>query len=260
MTKTKALMVTPNRWNMLLSIAQETYEARAFGVRRGEAAIKLLFCLEYGLPLSAANQGLYVVNGRVAAMGQIAAAELRKHPDYDYTIERLDDKGCTIAVSRHGEVIGTASFTEEDARRAELIDKDNYRHFPSDMYFNRAIGRAMRRFAPDALSMTVYTPEELGAEVNQDSEASVWTVSQPATSVLDEIEARVERNKSAEPGFKQPEATPAPASVEPKYNSIEKLLAEWSAEHIITANEGKIPATAEECQKVAEKLEDQNVG
>jgi len=255
---TKALIVTPDRWNMLLSIAQEMYESRAFGVTRGEAATKLLFCLEYGLPLSAANQGLYVVNGRVAAMGQIAAAELRKHPDYDYTIERLDDKGCTIAVSRHGEVIGTASFTEEDARRAELIDKDNYRHFPSDMYFNRAIGRAMRRFAPDALSMTVYTPEELGAEVDRDSEitlgeGTVWTVKKteateplPTPSQEKALDAQIESTID----YQSSQTTTS------SYDSIHALLAVpgWTAERIIAANEDKIPATAEECQKVAEKL------
>jgi len=248
MTKTKALTVTPDRWNMLLSIAKEMYESRAFGVTRGEAAIKLLFCLEYGLPLSAANQGLFVVNQRISAMGQICAAALKNHPDYNYFIEHLDDKGCTIAVFEHGEKIGTASFMEKDAKRAELLSKDVWKKYPEDMYFNRAIGRAMRRHAPNALSMTVYTPEELGAEVNQDSEASAWSIADPASFSVEPI--------GTSPDVATYIPFPTKQSV-PTYDSIEKLLAQlgWTAERIIAANEGKIPATAEECQKVAEKLE-----
>ncbi len=40
-----------------------------------------------------------------------------------------------------------------------------------------------------------------------------------------------------------------------KFATIETLLEQWEPDAIIEANEGKIPATAEECLAVAEKLE-----
>jgi hypothetical protein len=127
---------------MIEAIAAAAHESRKVGVStRGEAAIKFLFCYENGLPLSAANTGLYIVNGRIAAQSNIIAAQIRRHPDYDYRVKALDNRGCTIEILRRVDaewrIEGEASFTEDDAQRAGLLSKDNYQGYPSDMYFNR---------------------------------------------------------------------------------------------------------------------------
>ena len=270
MSNKSLIPVRPNDWAMIQSIAQEAYESRVFGVTKGEAAIKLLFCFEYGLPLSVANQGLYVVNKRLAVMGQICASRIRMHPDYDYKIENHDEKGCTVIVFRHEEEIGRATFNEKDAKRAELLDKDNWKKYPKDMYFNRAIARAQRWYAPDALSLPIYSAEEQDAEVDQLGEP-VWK----ATLPFSQQEKTAEIPLSVEPQMigveslpLKPEplpvavtATPDPTApttitTEPQYATISDLLnASWTAEQIMVANEGKIPSTSEACQRVAEKLQ-----
>lgn len=243
MVQTNALAVvpqlTPQVWNMIEAIANVSFESRKFGVTsRGEAALKFLFCYENGLALSAANTGLYIVNGKIAAQGNIIAAQIRKHPTYDYRIKSINDKGCTVEILRLVDgawrTEGEASFTEEDAKRAGLLSKENYQSYPSDLYFNRALARAQKRFAPDAFGQPVYTPEELGLKADDENGIveGTWTVVPSAPTA----------------------ETPKQAGI-----SLDALLTQYGAEAIMAANEGRIPGTDEELQAVAAALEAGNV-
>jgi hypothetical protein len=234
--------LTPSTWAMIEAVAVAAHESRKVGVTsRGEAALKFLFCYENGLALSTANTGLYIVNGRIAAQSNIIAAQIRRHPDYDYRVKALDDHGCTIEILRRDpetgkmRVEGEASFTEEDAKRAKLDQKDNYQGYPSDMFFNRALARAQRRYAPDVFSQPVYTPDEMGMATNADGEVieGSWREAPPAA--------------------------PAPQVEAPKPElSLNTLVERYGAEKIMAANGGRIPATDEELVAVAGTLEQGN--
>jgi hypothetical protein len=75
--------------------------------------------------------------------------------------------------------------------------------------------------------------DELGAEITEDGDVveGAWTVAAPAMPEAPE---------------KEPET--------PKYTTIEALMVQWTPEAIMAANDGRIPATSEECQQVALKL------
>lgn len=153
--------LTPQLWGMLESIGIAFYKSGKMSVHTAaEGAIKALFCVENKMPLTAAR-GLYFVNGRLGVEGAVIAALIRTHPDYDYEIKRLDEKGCTIAILRFGETIGEATFDESHAERAGLLRKHNYQSYPEDMYFNKAITRAQRRYAPDVFMAPTYSVEEM---------------------------------------------------------------------------------------------------
>lgn len=217
--------LTPDVWGMLSSVAKAAYESRKFGVTEGEAAIKLLFCFENGLPLTAANTSLLVVNGRMEVMGNLIASKLRSHGSYDYKIKELNNKGCTIQILRKvaDEWIteGEASFTEEDAKRIGLNTKDNYKNYPEDMYFNRAISRAYKRYAPDIFTTPVYVIGEISNRVESDVIEGQWQVHTEPTKVL----------------------------------TLETLTAQYDVESILEANNGTIPSTQDEIETVAKKLE-----
>lgn len=237
--------LTPTVWSMIEAIANAAYESRKVGVSsQGEAALKFLFCYENGLALSAANTGLYIVNGRIAAQSNIIAAQIRRHPNYDYRIKALDDHGCTIEILRRdpvsGEmrVEGEASFTEQDAVKAGLANKDNYRGYPSDMFFNRALARAQRRFAPDVFSQSVYMPEEMGLATDD------------AGDVIEGAWRDVPIATNPAPARPPAAANPATTAV-----TLPELVARFGAEKIMAANGGAIPGTDEEIAKVAEVLE-----
>jgi len=210
--------LTPTIWQMFLSIDQATYKSRRFGATEGETAVKLIFCLENQLPLSTANTGLYLVNGRLGVMGNVIAAKLRQHPHYDYRIVSLTDIGCIIAILRDGDEIGQTIFDKEDAERANLLKKDNWQAYPQDMYFNRAISRAYKLYAPDLfMSGPVYVADEL---VAGDAIEGEWSITPPHTEY-----------------------------------ALGDLVDKFGPEAILNANDGKLPATDEEINAVAEKLE-----
>ena len=229
--------LTPDVWSMLTAIGQTVADSKAFGAQRGaEAAIKALFCYENGLPLTAANTGLYIVNGRIAAQTNIIAAQLRKHPTYDYRVDKCDDNGATVTILRRVDGQwrdeGTASFTKDDATKAGLANKDNYKGYSSDMFFARALARAQRRYAPDIWGGPVYTPEELGASVDDDGNTVEGTWA--------------------------PVANGKPTSQLPAAPSLNDLVAQYGAEKIMAANNGAIPGTDDELRAVAAALEGNN--
>ncbi len=154
--------LTPQTWDMLTGVAKVFYKSNKMSLTSAdEGTVKVLFCLENGLPLTAAR-GLFFVNGKLGIESGVIAAMLRQHPDYDYKIVRLDDMGCTIEITRFGEPVGEASFTQQDAERAGLAGKHNYKAYPEDMFFAKAITRAQRRLAPDVFGAPVYAQEEMG--------------------------------------------------------------------------------------------------
>ena len=220
MEESKDLVVrqelTPTVLQMFMELDSAAYKSRRFGVTEGETAIKMLFCYENGLSLSTANTGLYVVNGRMEVMGNVVASQLRQHPDYDYQITRLDDQGCTIRIMRYGDPIGEATFDQSHARRAGLLGKDNWQHYPEDMYFNRAMSKAYKRFAPDIFSGPVYVRGEIDTDVVD----TTWTVQEPAVKEI----------------------------------TLDELVEQHGADAVLAANDGKVPASVEEVQATAEKL------
>lgn len=163
--ETKALVprqeLTPALWQMLESVGMAFFKSGKMSITTAsEGAVKALFCIENNLPLTAAR-GLYFVNGKLGIESGVIAALVRQHPNYDYEIKRLDPQGCTVAILRFGEVVGEASFTMEDAERAGLAQKHNYKSYPEDMFFAKAITRAQRRYAPDIFGASVYVGETM---------------------------------------------------------------------------------------------------
>ena len=143
-----------------------------------QAAVKVLAGQELGVPPVAAMMGINIIKGKVALGGNLIASRI-KAAGYDYRHKQFDAKGCVLTfygrLRQDGtrETLGESSFTEEDAKAAQLIGKegDMYRKYPRNMYFNRAISNGARWYTPDVFSgIPVFTPEELGAQVDAEGE------------------------------------------------------------------------------------------
>lgn len=72
------------------------------------------------------------------------------------------------------------SYTLEDAKRAGLLGKGNWKTYPEDMLFARCVSRLCRRLFQDVLLGCAYVPEELGAVESPDGD----TVIVPAVQEL----------------------------------------------------------------------------
>jgi len=139
-----------------------------------QAIVKVMAGAELGFPPIASMTGVYIVKGKVSLSANLIAAAIKRSGRYTYRVRKLDIEGCEIEFFENGESVGLSSFTREDAQRAQLLGKETWRSFFLNMAFARALSNGAKWHCPDIFGGPVYTPEELGAEV--DGEGEVITV------------------------------------------------------------------------------------
>ncbi|HKS27107.1 MAG TPA: hypothetical protein VJS44_04780 [Pyrinomonadaceae bacterium] len=146
-----------------------------------QAIAKILAGRELGLGPVASMTGIYIVKGRVTLSANVIAAAIKRSARYNYKVLRMEDDGCEIEFYEDGQPVGKSKFDADDARLAGLLAGDNWRKFPRNMYFARAISNGAKWFTPDIFAGPVYTPDELGEQVTvrEDGEMEVIT-SEPA--------------------------------------------------------------------------------
>ncbi len=93
------------------------------------------------------------------------------------------DELCKIAFyERWGsewQEVGQSDFSIDDAKRANLLNNPTWKNYPRNMLYARAMSNGQRWFAPDALGVVGYLPEELGASV--DAEGNVLSLPETAS-------------------------------------------------------------------------------
>lgn len=124
-----------------------------------QAIVKIKLGEAIGLAPIESMASIYVINGRPCIASDVRAARM-KRAGYDWRILKLTDEVCEIAVYRSGQEIGRASYTFQEAQKAGLASRDNWKNYRTDMLFARAITRAQRRFAPEVLGLPLASREE----------------------------------------------------------------------------------------------------
>lgn len=133
-----------------------------------QAVVKILAGQEMGFGPFASMTGIYIIQNRPSIGANLMAAAVKKSGRYNYRVVEMTEKTCSIDFYEGAEKIGNSTFTIEDAKKAGTKNIDRY---PRNMLFARAISNGVRWFCPDVFNGSpVYTPEELGAEVNEDGE------------------------------------------------------------------------------------------
>ena len=142
---------------------------------------KILLMAETGAMLGihpmAALQGIYIVEGKPTLSANLLAALVRraghklrvttsgswKAGDFvaRAVLIRSDDPDFEFVVE----------WNQEKAERAGLLNKDVWKKYGEAMTKSRAITEVIREGAPDVTLVAAYTPEELGAAVNEEGEA-----------------------------------------------------------------------------------------
>jgi hypothetical protein len=92
----------------------------------------------------------------------LIAALLEAHPHYAYAIVETTNERCELEFFKDGITLGRAKFDGADATTAGLADTEYYRHYPSDMFFARAMTRGARRYCPGlGRGVAIYATGEL---------------------------------------------------------------------------------------------------
>lgn len=234
--------LTPQIWQMISSMAPVMFKSRLFGVISQEAAAAIMLKgYELGLSITASFEFINVVQGKPGLSPRGALALMHTHPDIENVEVRRIANGtqyvgheCTIR--RRGGFEYTARFTLEDARKAGLVKSDSgWEKYPENMCMWRAVGFAADVACPDitaGMTAIMKMPEALGVELGQNGEI-----------------LQVEYRNDPPPAGYQAASNQSPAS-----QTLEELLTRHGPEAIMVANGGKIPATQDEVNLVAEKL------
>ncbi len=165
-----------------------------------KAIVKILAAREIGLGPFAGMTGVNIINGKPAFGANIMAACVKKSGRYNYRVTEMSEKNCSIEFMEKLDgkwtACGVSSFSIEDARKAQTKNLDK---FPRNMLFARAMSNGVRWFCPDVMNgSVVYTPEELGADVDQDGNVVTVTVEKPG--ILTQAAAATEATETITDG------------------------------------------------------------
>jgi hypothetical protein len=130
-----------------------------------QALTLMLAGREYGLGPIAALNGFYFVESRLTLGASTIGGIIKRSNIYDYRVRRRENDGCKIEWFENGESVGFSEFKAEDAARAGLTTKTNYKNYPRAMMFARALTEGARSYCPDVFGGAVYTPDELDANI-----------------------------------------------------------------------------------------------
>lgn len=155
----------------------------------GQAVAKMLAGRELGIQPLASMTGIYLVQGRVTLGANLIAAQIKKSTRYSYRVLKLEDEVCEIVFTENGQPCGTSVFTKADAEKASLWNKGGpWKQFPRNMLYARAMSNGARWFCPDVFSGPVYTPDELGAEVQMNEQGELLQVKDVTPNIEPSVE------------------------------------------------------------------------
>lgn len=156
----------------------------------------LLFALEYADALGVspihAITSIHVISGKPSASADLIAALIRR-AGHKLRVTGDDTKARAVLI-RHDdpEFEFVAEWTMAKAKQAGL-NTATWKAYPAAMLRSRAITEVARMGAPDALFGVIYTPEELGAEVNAEGEV----INEPAPVVPDVVDESPDEQSEA---------------------------------------------------------------
>jgi hypothetical protein len=168
----------------LQKAAAVLYKSGFFGDTKSEAQaiVKVMAGAEMGIAPFASMSGIDIIQGKPTPGANLLATIVDNHPRYDFKVKVATNEKCVIEWFKDGESVGESEFTMQEAKTIKqwnakkntyeaLADKFNWKNYPSDMLFARALTRGQKRYAPGvAGGAPVYTPEEMGAEVDENGD------------------------------------------------------------------------------------------
>ena len=135
-----------------------------------QAIVKIMAGAELGVGAFASMTGVNIIQGKPAFSANLMAAAVKRSGRYNYIVTTMTEKECSIEFMEKFDgkwrTSGVSTFTLEDAKKAGTKNLDK---FARNMLFARAMSNGVRWYCPDVMNgAPAYTPEEMGADVDQD--------------------------------------------------------------------------------------------
>lgn len=151
-------------------LAQSGYFKDATGA--AQAAVKVMAGQELGFGPVASMTGVHIIEGKPSVGANLLAALVKRSPKYRYRVVEHTTQRCVIQFFERTddgweELAPPSEFAIEDAKRAGVASRKNWQQYPKNMLFARCMSNGVTFHCPDLTGgAPIYTPEELGVEVN----------------------------------------------------------------------------------------------
>lgn len=123
-----------------------------------QAITKIMIGAELGMNTMQSIMNIDCWDGNIGIRSNWRATAIKKHPKYDYRIVNLDSTSCTImflefekSTGDFTKELGETTFTIEDAKKANLLGKQNWQKTPKNMLFARAMSDGQKFYCPEVI-------------------------------------------------------------------------------------------------------------
>ncbi len=165
---------TDSDWNMMIDIGKKAVDSGMLptGIKNANsAAIIALKARELNMPIMVGFAHIHVINGKPTLSAEMMQALARKNlPGLVINIIESSSEKAIVEFIRpeQGSRPYKLTFTIEDAKKADLLKNATWTKYPAAMLWSRAVSAGLRKVCPEALIGVSYTPEEMGANVDEE--------------------------------------------------------------------------------------------
>lgn len=225
-----------------------------------QAIVKIMAGAELGVGAFASMVGVNIIQGKPAFSANLMASAVKRSGRYNYFVTTNTDKECSIEFVEKFDgkwrTSGLSTFTLDDAKKAGTKNLDK---FPRNMLFARAMSNGVRWYCPDVMNGSpAYTPEELGADVDEDGNVVEVVDVQPTR---EPAPIEIAAGGWVDPLWSETEAKPEPQpeliskSEKKPYSELEipELTVRWNA--LSKSLKGNHLSDEERADKEARKAE-----
>lgn len=139
-------------------------------IKTPEQAIAIILTgRELGIGTMAALNTINVIQGKPTVSPQLMLALIERSGQLEDIKITNGEKGVICDMKRKGRSAHREIFGINEAKAMKLDEKDNYKKQPLTMYRWRAVAACARVVFPDVI-LGLYTPDEMGAEVDTEGE------------------------------------------------------------------------------------------
>jgi len=166
-------MPTTTEWQTMVEMAGVLVKSNMLpgGIRTQEQAVAVILKgHELGLQPMQSFALIHVISGKPTASSEFMLGLLARGGVTWNWIEKGDNGKAIIEFRREGFEPVCGTFSQEEAQQARLTGKDTWKNYPANMLRARAVANGARMIGPDLLMGMSYTPEEMGADVDENED------------------------------------------------------------------------------------------
>lgn len=214
-----ATMPTVREWEAMRAMATEicktNFVPSTFRGKPEECLAAILSGRELGIGPMQSLKDIAIIDGRPALAAHLMLALLRKGGVEILESGSTAERAWIRARRGSGEVC-EVEWTIQEAQRANLAAKNNWKHYPADMLWARAVGRLGRRLGSDLLAGMPYSAEEVKDFRDDDLNDTSYST-EPM-----ERPAPVRQERGAEPKIK------SWAEIQRAYEKVDNKTEAWA--------------------------------